>query len=382
MKNSNCTFAPLKNDIDYMSNKNLHPGVILSNLMIDSGLSQRELASKIDVSHSLLNNILNGSRNINLNIALSLEAYGFKKAEFWMTQQMKYSLNLAKSEPEYLKKSESIKIWDQIGQIVPINYLKKYTSISSHEDIERIFEIYKVENIEELKEKVENFSPSHFRKSSMFIEKKSNVVAWSLLAEHRAEAIDSEEIKPFSLDYESLIINELNECFYHNIDTVLKTKQILNKYGIKFLIQDKPPHTPVDGKSFVSGESPTIVLTLKYKRLDNFAFTIMHELGHVFKHLTQEYYKGDQFFINSSKTDIEELEADAYARNHLIDSNEWDEFLYSNISFADKVILRFSEKIKVHSGIIRGRLCFEKPEYYRKRTGLSSLNILPDYKNF
>jgi HTH-type transcriptional regulator/antitoxin HigA len=265
-----------------MSQKKTHPGLILSKLMTEKELSQRQLASKIDIAHSLLSNILKGSRNINLNIALSLEAYGLKDAEFWMTEQMQYSLIQAKSEPEFLKKSEAIKVWGEIDKVVPINFLKKFANVNSHEDIHKIFEIYKVNNIVDLKNKVENFSPSHFRKSSMFIEKKSNVVAWSLLAEHRAA--DSEKIKSFNPDNENSVIRELKKCFYHNIDTVQTTKRILNNYGIKFLIQDRPPHTPVDGKSFISGDNPTIVLTLKYKRLDNFAFTIMHELGHVFKH--------------------------------------------------------------------------------------------------
>ena len=52
-----------------MSDKIIHPGLILEEILIESGITQRELASKINIAHSLLNNILKGNRNINVNIA-------------------------------------------------------------------------------------------------------------------------------------------------------------------------------------------------------------------------------------------------------------------------------------------------------------------------
>lgn len=156
-------------------------------------------------------------------------------------------------------------------------------------------------------------------------------------------------------------------------------KKILNKYGIKFFILDRPAKTPVDGKSFMSRDNPAIVLSLKYKRLDNIAFTLLHELGHVFKHLTNPKYNKMDFFVNSSSTAFEEFEANTYAREKLIDSSTWNDFILQNDVFTDEVILKLSDKIKVHPGIIRGRVCFEFPDYYRKGTTITEMNkILVD----
>ncbi|NOY48463.1 MAG: HigA family addiction module antidote protein, partial [Chlorobi bacterium] len=67
-----------------MQDKVIHPGILLFNMLNENSLSQRELASKIDIAHSLLNNILKGNRNINTNLAISLETAGFKTAHFWL----------------------------------------------------------------------------------------------------------------------------------------------------------------------------------------------------------------------------------------------------------------------------------------------------------
>ena len=127
----------------------------------------------------------------------------------------------------------------------------------------------------------------------------------------------------------------------------------------------------------MSNGVPSIVLSLKYKRLDNFAFTIMHELGHVFLHLTGDY-QGHSFFINSSKNDTLEFEANQFARNKLIPESEWEYFEIANNIFTDDVILNFAKKIKVHPAIVRGRVCFEHNKYYRRKSSITSTNIISD----
>lgn len=358
-----------------MTNGVTHPGFLLAKIMDDKDLSQRELASRIDIAHSLLNNILKGNRNINVNIAISLEAAGLKTANYWLKKQMLFSLEVAKKDKQVIKKNESIKTWKKLGKIVPISFLKKqdFLDINSSDDIEKIYEIYNVNDFQSLKDKVETFNPTYFRKSSKFAENKENVIAWSLLAEFKAR---QKKVSPFVLSNEALLIEELKKCFYKNKNTLSTTTKILSKYGIKFFILDRPSKTPVDGKSFMSNDNPAIVLTLKYKRLDNFAFTLLHEIGHVFKHLSNPKYLGADFFVNSSYEEIEEFEANNYARNHLIDPVLWNDFIVSNDEFSDDVILDFSEKTKVHPSIIRGRVCFEFPEYYRKRSTINGINVL------
>lgn len=84
-----------------------------------------------------------------------------------------------------------------------------------------------------------------------------------------------------------MLARELNNVFKENKNTVNKTQEVLNKYGIRFLVVNKVGQVPVDGMSFWIGDTPTIVITERIASIDNFAFTTLHEVGHVFKHLAQ-----------------------------------------------------------------------------------------------
>jgi HTH-type transcriptional regulator/antitoxin HigA len=370
-------FVDYLNQKPHMQDKIIHPGITLDKMLNERSLSQRDLASRIDVAHSLLNNILKGSRQINVHIAIALESAGFRKANYWLTKQMKYNLYYAEKDEEVIKKKKAIKIWNEMESLLPLSFFKKQNlGINSSDDIDKIYEIYRVKDFSGLERRISDFNPTYFRKSSKFSENKNNVIAWSLLAEHKAK---HQKVKTFSRSNEDLLLKELNKCFYRSKNVIEDSEKILNEYGIKFLILNRPSQTPVDGKSFMCGENPAVVLSLKYKRLDNFAFTLLHEVGHVFEHLTnpeKPQYKEEDFFVNSSNTDIVEFEADSYASNKLIDSKLFNDFLVLNEDYSDESILEFSRNNKIHPGIVRGRICFEFPIYYRKRTAITALNKL------
>jgi HTH-type transcriptional regulator/antitoxin HigA len=358
-----------------MSKQIPHPGEILNRIITERGFSQRELASRLDIANSLLSNILNGNRAINIKLAILLESIGFEDANFWLTKQMEHELYIAQNDKEFIKKQEIIKTWNQIEDLIPVSYFKKCNilNLEFEENINLIYKMYGASDLITLKNNIDNYSFTNFRKSTKFKENRNNIIAWSHLAEFQASL---EDVNNFDISNKAELIEELQKCFLKNTETITKTKAILKKYGIKFLTLDRPSQTPVDGKSFMSGDNPSIALSLKYNRLDNFAFTIMHELGHVFKHLTNEKYKNMNFFTNAPNVEKEEFEADDFAKSNLINLNEWNEFISTYDEFDDDSILKFSKKIKVHPGIIRGRVCFENPEYYRKRTSITSLNIL------
>ena len=350
-----------------------HPSVSLTELMKDKNMSQRDLSSIIQLTPSVLNNILVNKKPFTAELSVKLEAVGLGRAKDWMVKQAMYDVN--KTEISLSEEATLIRIWNNIQKIIPNSYFRKKKIIDSDikSNIKSIFKIYNVKNFEEFYQYNEDYVFSHYRKSKAFSEQKNNVIAWSTYAEYVVKDI---KVKKFNLNNQSNLIKELNILFNKNTENLIKdTKKTLNSYGIKFDTLDRPSKTPVDGKSFMSNGVPSIVLSLKYKRLDNFAFTIMHELGHVFLHLTGDY-KNHSFFINSSKNDILEFEANQFARNTLIPESEWEYFEIANNVFTDDVILNFAEKIKVHPAIVRGRVCFEHNKYYRRKSAITATNII------
>ncbi|MGJ8743687.1 ImmA/IrrE family metallo-endopeptidase [Polaribacter sp.] len=352
-----------------------HPSISLIELMKDKNMSQRDLSSIIQLSPSVLNNILVNKKPFTAELSVKLEAVGLGRAKDWLVKQAMY--DIVETEKSLSEEAALIKIWNNIQKIIPISYFRKKKIIESDikSNIKSIFKLYDVQDFDKFYEYHQDYVFSHYRKSQAFSEQKNNVIAWSTYAEYIVKNI---KVKKFSLNNQDNLIKELNILFLKNNKNLIEdTKKTLSNYGIKFETLDRPSKTPVDGKSFMSNGVPSIVLSLKYKRLDNFAFTIMHELGHVFLHLTGDY-QGHSFFINSSKNDTLEFEANQFARNKLIPESEWEYFEIANNIFTDDVILNFAKKIKVHPAIVRGRVCFEHNKYYRRKSSITSTNIISD----
>jgi HTH-type transcriptional regulator / antitoxin HigA len=93
----------------------------------------------------------------------------------------------------------------------------------------------------------------------------------------------------------------------------------------------------------------------------------MHELGHIEMHLGKN---NDREFIDLYGKGIvkndKEIEADNYAKGHLISPSEWEDFIKNYAPYTDEKILRFSEKYEMHPYIIFGRISHEMNFFARK----------------
>lgn len=72
----------------------IHPGEVLREEFIEPmGMSQREFAVKIGVTHTRLNQIVNENRSITADTALRLSKALGTTPEFWMNLQSRYDLD-------------------------------------------------------------------------------------------------------------------------------------------------------------------------------------------------------------------------------------------------------------------------------------------------
>ena len=65
--------------------------------MISRGVSQRQLAKRLGMSHVEISNMINGKRPMSLRFALGLEFVFIKTAEYWLTCQLKERIAIAKA---------------------------------------------------------------------------------------------------------------------------------------------------------------------------------------------------------------------------------------------------------------------------------------------
>jgi len=145
-------------------------------------------------------------------------------------------------------------------------------------------------------------------------------------------------------------------------------KEYLEKHGIHLIILPHLNKTYLDGAAFLlTRGNPVIGLTLRYDRLDNFWFCLLHELAHIWKHLSVDKMNIiiDDLDLRRSKQtnrDTQEREADKIAEEALIPNKVWSSLDLTG-SVNPELIKSIADKLKIHPSIIAGRIRYEKNNY-------------------
>lgn len=356
---------------------NLHPGFLLKRELDGRGLKQRDFANEIQISYSQFNEIIKGKRNITSDLAILLEAALGVEALFWLKYQAIYDINKSREKP-VKPISAQLEKWSKIREYIPYAYLKKMGIISGDvvKDEEEIRSLYNITNLEELAGRVTTANHGTFRRTEKRAFNPVNVMGWLSLVELNSR---KQKVEVFNAKKIDDIIPQLKKVFSGK-DIENKTRKILNEAGIKFIVlEERPEQTPVDGVAFWSGKNPVIGMSKRYDRLDNFAFTLFHEIGHVAKHLDK--IKKQQLNVDMvdnlddyarNHQESEELEANEFASNNLIPKEAWEQFNNEHYNFSDLAIDRFAKKMGIPAAIVVGRLRHENPNLYRRRFRISN----------
>ncbi len=140
--------------------------------------------------------------------------------------------------------------------------------------------------------------------------------------------------------------------------------------GIAVIIEARLDETHLDGAALLTTDGrPVIGLTLRHNRLDNFWFTLFHEIGHVLLHLTPDNPALLASEIDQKKTARIETEADRIALDTLIRPADWEQVRHFN--YADD-IRAAGARLRIHPAVITGRLRREENDYRKHRTLLGS----------
>ena len=86
-----------------------HPGEVLKDELEYRGISQRGLAKKMDISYSALNEVLNGKRALNPELALMMEAALGIDAAPLLAMQNEYDMLMAERNESFMEKLKHIR---------------------------------------------------------------------------------------------------------------------------------------------------------------------------------------------------------------------------------------------------------------------------------
>tara|TARA_R110002072_G_scaffold123127_1_gene258320 strand:+ start:1382 stop:2611 length:1230 start_codon:yes stop_codon:yes gene_type:complete len=142
----------------------------------------------------------------------------------------------------------------------------------------------------------------------------------------------------------------------------------LGKHGIALVVAAHLPKTYLDGAAMWTVDKvPVVGMTIRYDRLDNFWFCLLHELAHIGRHFPDG--NGGIFIDdlqlrerNHERDDEREREADEWAQEALIPSELWDEHP-ARFSPSVQNVLSLARKADVHPAIVAGRIRHEMHNY-------------------
>jgi HTH-type transcriptional regulator/antitoxin HigA len=147
-------------------------------------------------------------------------------------------------------------------------------------------------------------------------------------------------------------------------DGPLHAVKKLHAIGLPVIIEPHLPGTHLDGAALrlPADGRPVIGLTLRFDRLDHFWFCLLHELGHVVKHILPG--KAEEIFdhLEGGKIDATEKEADDFALWTLIPKSDWER-IWEAKAFDAASIRREAKRLRVGPSIIAGRIRRETKNY-------------------
>ena len=145
-------------------------------------------------------------------------------------------------------------------------------------------------------------------------------------------------------------------------DGPVQARDFLADHGIALRVERHLPKTHLDGAAFrLPGRPSVIGLTLRYDRIDNFWFCLLHELAHVGRHFDG---RPDGFVddLDLPGDDVREAEADEWAQEALIPRDEWDKSMIW-LEPATLNVIYFANIVGVHPAIVAGRIRHETGNY-------------------
>ena len=168
----------------------------------------------------------------------------------------------------------------------------------------------------------------------------------------------STKSKPLSIDAQFMA--EVAHLSVLN-DGPAAARDYLVKHGVALVVERHLPRTYLDGAA-IFGYGPVVGLTLRYDRLDNFWFTLMHELAHLALHANAgagAYYDDLEA---TSEPDSRERDADALAADSLIPKTVWHVWT-KDLRHSTADVEAFAQSVRVHPAIVAGRLRHETSDF-------------------
>lgn len=323
------------------------PGEFLREELDARGWTQTDLAAILDRPLAMVNEIIAGKRRITPETAKGLAAAFGTSPELWLNLESAYQLWQVRND-DYGNVARRARMYS----LAPVKEMQRRGWLGQSKNLDVLErQLQDFFGIDDLGDEP-RFLAHAARKSSSYERLTPAQRAWLFRAEHLARAV---KVGPFSERKLKECVIELRSLM-QTPESVRDVPRVLGEAGVPFVVVEALQGTRIDGACFWQDGIPVVAMSLRFDRIDNFWFVLMHELGHVSNRDGALDIDIDRVQPGDERPECERL-ADEFAAELIIPTRQLDEFIQRvHPRYSANAIERFSHIARVHPGIVVGQL--------------------------
>lgn len=308
----------------------VHPAEIIKDEIKARSMTQKELARRMGMQAPNLTRLLKGE-NITTAVAQRLEEALDIPADFWMRLQTQYERDVKAIALRDEAEKAAIVTEHKLASILNLPEMYKRLNLSSSVFVqEKLRMLEKYLGFDPLTIQDQEFAQQlsyNYKKIDRSEVDEMNQTTWLTLA-----YIESRKNNPggkFIQGNAQLAASEIASRVHAGGLKESDIKEILSEYQIAYSVVPKLEKTPIDAASMLVGDYPAIITTHRFNDMSRLVFNVLHELGHIEKHMfgliSSIFVSGDSYSSDSTR----EREANTFAQNILIGQKLWDDMMES-----------------------------------------------------
>lgn len=332
-----------------VSDRAIHPGIYLGEEIEARGMTQSELARRMERPVQVINEVVRGHKAISNETALGLERVLGTPARVWLSLQSMYEIARARLDEE--EELESQAEWLERFPVKAMTKRGWMTGGDSVADqVRGLLEFFGRQSFARWDARQEALA---LRLSPKARTDEFALHAWVRRGEIEGRAMPTE---PYS---EARFLDVL--AGIRRLTTAAEFWRPMQEFcaaaGVALVAVPEFPKTGAQGAArWLNAEKAMIQVNLRYRWADTFWFTFFHEARHVMNHARKDTFVDVR---RGMERDEREHDADRFAADYLIPPDEWVPFASAE-TYSAQEVRDFASRIGIAPGIVVGRLQYEK----------------------
>jgi HTH-type transcriptional regulator/antitoxin HigA len=356
----------MKSSVELRAAQKFGPGYFIHEQMDERSWTQEDVAQVLGVTVKHVNKILQDKQPLTLEMARILGEVFNTSPQYWVNLDTGFRLW---REKERSPKERDADIKALIYERMPVRdmlkkgWLKPWKNAA--ELSKQVLRFWGIDSLDFDWMDNDVLQPYFARRSATYNQfNASYAFTWYRRAVQVAGSFRVPTFREKALDE---CMERMHELTNVN-DGVKKFIDSLNKAGVIFFVLPHLQNTYLDGAAFKVKNTPVVVYTGRYRRIDNFWFTVAHEIGHVLKHLNPDtpFILDDLKNGDSTLSKEQENEANEYAAQKLKHAEILEMLSPPGRYLTHQKVMECAAKLRIHPAIVVGKLAHDDPAYYKR----------------